>query len=104
MIDFFVYDERPCTLSTLIVFTVVPCSTPEVVANAEIVSNTGFLPGGGSVTYKCSTGYKLTGGQLTLMCNLGGIWNYSKPQCTRKLILFVFCFHITFIDIFSCQR
>jgi hypothetical protein len=64
-----------------------PCSTPEVVANAEIVSNTGFLPGGGSVTYKCSTGYKLTGGQLTLMCNLGGIWNYSKPQCTRKLIL-----------------
>ena len=70
----------------------VPCSTPEVVANAEIVSNTGYLPGGGSVTYKCSTGYKLTGGQLTLVCNLRGLWDDSKPQCTRKLIFFCILF------------
>ena len=37
-----------------------------------------------SVTYKCETGYNLTGGDSERWCDATGNWTNAPPNCTSK--------------------
>ncbi len=73
----------------MILLSLASCTEPEVIANAGLgLSNE--IQYGSVLTYTCHTGYEMTSGDSSLLCNItddyGGEWIGSYPICTSNNI------------------
>jgi len=72
----------------LINYIAVDCGTPSSSSNGQRhYTSTTF---GSTVTYTCNTGYLMTAGSSSRMCQSNGVWSGSHPNCTRKSTLYHF--------------
>ena len=71
--------------SSLYVFSVVTCIPDEVPNSTKTPDQTtyDYLT---SVTYTCNTGYGLTSGNGTRICQADATWSNSPPVCTGKTV------------------
>ena len=74
----YVHDVSPLS-------TAVDCGTLTNPANGSVSLPAGTTFGQ-TVTYSCSTGYNLVGGN-TRTCQATGVWSGNVPTCQRMLLL-----------------
>lgn len=82
----FVYSSRLTFLSrpSVLFFTVIDCSKPEVPTGAELIGDRFTV--GSEVKYKCKPGHKMTSGSERRKCQQDGKWDGSVPDCKCKSI------------------
>ena len=61
------------------------CPCPSSPSNGYITScyRTDYV--GGYVYYHCNSGYRLTSGDSSRRCQLGGNWTGSEPVCEKSM-------------------
>ena len=67
----------PCCLHVAI-----DCGPPPPLLNGTVTTNSTRLDG--VATYNCTTGYRLTSANNTLLCALTGLWTGTLPSCAGK--------------------
>ena len=77
----YVHDENLCN----ILLIVVDCVTLTNPTNGQ-VNHTAGTTFGQTATYSCDTGYNLVG-DGTRICQAGGVWSGSEPNCQGMLLL-----------------
>ena len=77
----YVHDEYLCN----ILLIVVGCGTLTNPTNGQ-VNHTAGATFGQTATYSCDTGYNLVG-DSTRICQDGGVWSGSEPNCQGMLLL-----------------
>lgn len=63
----------------------VACPTRMAPANGAIAPSSGPYTFGDTITYTCSPGYSLTGGQAMQDCLASGSWSSTAPSCAPNL-------------------